>query len=45
MPALLSLFFFILLNNLMGLVPIFPFGANVTGNISVTMVFALFTFL
>lgn len=44
MPALLSLFFFILLNNLMGLVPIFPFGANVTGNISVTMVFALFTF-
>lgn len=44
MPPLLSLFFFILLNNLLGLIPIFPFGANVTGNISVTMVLALFTF-
>ena len=45
MPPLLSLFFFILLNNLLGLIPIFPFGANVTGNISVTLVLALFTFL
>jgi F-type H+-transporting ATPase subunit a len=44
MPFLLTLFFFILINNLLGLVPIFPFGANVTGNISVTMVLALFTF-
>lgn len=44
MPFLLSLFFFILLNNLLGLIPIFPFGANVTGNIAVTLVFALFTF-
>lgn len=44
MPALLTLFFFILLNNLLGLIPVFPFGANVTGNIAVTMVFALFTF-
>jgi F-type H+-transporting ATPase subunit a len=44
MPALLTLFFFILLNNLLGLIPIFPFGANVTGNIAVTMVLALFTF-
>jgi len=44
MPPLLTLFFFILLNNLLGLIPIFPFGANVTGNIAVTMVFALFTF-
>jgi F-type H+-transporting ATPase subunit a len=44
MPPLLTLFFFILLNNLLGLVPVFPFGANVTGNIAVTMVFALFTF-
>lgn len=44
MPYLLTLFFFILLNNLMGLIPIFPFGANVTGNIAVTMVLALFTF-
>jgi F-type H+-transporting ATPase subunit a len=38
-------FFFILINNLLGLVPIFPFGANVTGNIAVTLVLALFTFI
>ncbi len=44
MPFLLTLFFFILLNNFMGLIPIPPFGANVTGNIGVTMVLALFTF-
>jgi len=45
MPYLLTLFFFILVNNLMGLIPFFPFGANVTGNIAVTLVLALFTFL
>lgn len=44
MPFLLTMFFFILINNLLGLIPVFPFGANVTGNISVTMVLALFTF-
>jgi F-type H+-transporting ATPase subunit a len=44
MPFLLSLFFFILINNFIGLIPIPPFGANVTGNIAVTMVLALFTF-
>jgi len=44
MPFLLTLFFFIFLNNLLGLVPIFPGGANVTGNIAVTGVLALFTF-
>lgn len=44
MPFLLTLFFFIFLNNLLGLIPIFPGGANVTGNITVTMVLALFTF-
>lgn len=44
LPFLLTLFFFILFNNLIGLIPIFPFGSNVTGNISVTMVLALFTF-
>lgn len=44
MPFLLTLFFFIFFNNLLGLVPIFPGGANVTGNITVTMVLALFTF-
>jgi F-type H+-transporting ATPase subunit a len=45
MPYLLTIFFFILLNNLMGLIPFFPFGANVTGNIAVTMVLAVFTFI
>ncbi len=44
MPYLLTVFFFILINNLMGLIPFFPFGANVTGNIALTMVLALFTF-
>ena len=44
MPFLLSVFFFILINNVLGLVPIFPFGANVTGNIGVTLVLAMFTF-
>ena len=45
MPYLLSVFFFILINNLMGLIPYPPpFGANVTGNLAVTMTLALFTF-
>ena len=43
-PYLLTVFFFIFLNNLMGLIPVFPAGANVTGNIAVTLVLALFTF-
>ena len=43
-PYLLTLFFFILINNLMGLIPIFPGGANVTGNITITMILALITF-
>ncbi len=43
-PLLLTLFYFILLNNLMGLIPIFPAGANVTGNIAVTLTLALVTF-
>jgi F-type H+-transporting ATPase subunit a len=44
MPYLVTVFFFILVNNLMGLIPIFPGGANVTGNIAVTLVLALLTF-
>lgn len=44
-PYLLTAFFFILVNNLMGLVPFFPGGANVTGNIAVTMVLAFCTFV
>lgn len=45
MPYLLTVFFFILILNLFGLIPFFPFGANVTGNIAVTMVLAVFTLL
>ena len=44
-PYLLTAFFFIFINNLMGLVPFFPGGANVTGNIAITMVLAICTFL
>ncbi len=43
-PYLLTAFFFIFFNNLLGLIPFMPGGANVTGNISVTFVLALFTF-
>lgn len=44
-PYLLTVFFFIFINNLLGLVPIAPGGANVTGNLAVTGVLALFTFV
>ncbi|MDL2296390.1 F0F1 ATP synthase subunit A [Bacteroidales bacterium OttesenSCG-928-B11] len=44
LPYLLTLFFFIFINNLLGLLPIFPGGANLTGNIAVTAVLALITF-
>lgn len=44
-PYLLTVFFFIFLNNILGLIPIFPAGANVTGNIAVTLVLAVCTFL
>ena len=44
-PYLLTAFFFIFLSNLIGIVPFFPGGANVTGNIAVTMVLALCTFV
>ncbi|MBO7229844.1 MAG: F0F1 ATP synthase subunit A [Bacteroidaceae bacterium] len=44
-PYLLTAFFFIFLSNLMGLLPIFPGGANVTGNIAVTFALALCTFI
>ncbi|MBR4912665.1 MAG: F0F1 ATP synthase subunit A [Bacteroidales bacterium] len=43
-PYLLTLFFFIFLNNMLGIVPIFPGGANLTGNIAVTGILALITF-
>lgn len=36
MPLLLTVFFFILINNLIGIIPFFPGGYNLTGNIAVT---------
>lgn len=46
MPYLLTAFFFILINNLMGLIPFPPpFGGNVTGNIAITFLLASCTFL
>ena len=45
LPFLLTVFFFILINNLMGLIPFFPGGANVSGNIAFTCTLAVFTFL
>jgi len=45
MPYLMTLFFFIFFSNLLGLIPFFPGGANLTGNIAITMVMALFTFV
>ena len=43
-PYLLTVFFFIFFANLFGLIPFFPFGANVTGNLSITVVLALLTY-
>jgi F-type H+-transporting ATPase subunit a len=43
MPFLLTVFFFIWINNLLGLIPFFPGGANVTGSISIALVLAAFT--
>lgn len=44
-PYLLTVFFFIFFCNLFGLIPFFPFGANVTGNLSITLVLALCTYV
>ena len=44
MPFLLSLFFFIWLNNMFGLIPFFPGGVNLSGNIAFTMVLAVIVF-
>lgn len=44
-PFLLTVFFFIFIMNLMGLIVVFPGGANLTGNIAVTLVLAVLTFI
>ena len=45
MPYLLTAFFFIWINNLLGLIPFFPGGSNLTGNIAFTMVMAVLTLI
>ena len=45
LPYLLTLFFFIFFCNVLGLIPFFPAGANITGNIAVTATLAVITFL
>lgn len=45
LPYLLTLFFFIWITNMMGLIPFFPGGSNVTGNIAVTFTLAVMTLL
>lgn len=44
-PYLLTSFFFIFFANLLGLIVVFPGGANLMGNMSVTLVLALCTFV
>jgi len=44
-PFIMTLFFFILVCNLLGLIPFFPGSSNVTGNLGVTLVLAVLAFL
>ncbi len=44
-PYLCTAFFWILINNMLGIVPFFPGGANVTGNLAVTGVLGICSFL
>lgn len=44
-PYLLTIFFFIFINNLLGLIPFLPGGANLTGNLTVTLFLAVCTLL
>ena len=43
-PFLCMAFLWILLNNFLGILPFFPGGANLTGNIAITLFLALCTF-
>jgi F-type H+-transporting ATPase subunit a len=45
MPYLLTIFFFVWINNLMGLIPFFPGASNVSGNIAFTAVLSIITYL
>ncbi len=45
MPYLLTVFFFIWINNIIGIIPFFPFGGNLTGNIIFTFTMAIIVYL
>ena len=45
LPYILTLFFFIWINNLIGLVPFFPGGSNLSGNIAFTFTLSLLTYI
>lgn len=45
LPYLLTLFFFIFFCNILGLIPIFPAGANINGSLAVTATLAVITFI
>ncbi|MBA3705032.1 MAG: F0F1 ATP synthase subunit A [Bacteroidetes bacterium] len=45
LPFLLTVFFFLWINNLMGLIPILPGGANLTGNIAIGLTLAAIVFI
>ncbi|MCO5946385.1 F0F1 ATP synthase subunit A [Mucilaginibacter flavidus] len=45
MPLLLTIFFFILINNIFGMIPVFPGAFNLTGNIAVTLVLSVIVLL
>jgi F-type H+-transporting ATPase subunit a len=42
-PYLLTIFFFIWFNNMLGMIPFLPGGANLTGNLTVTLFLAVCT--
>ena len=44
-PYLITLFCFIIINNIIGVIPFFPGGTNVSGNIAFTFVLAVISFL
>lgn len=44
-PYLLTAFFFVFTCNIIGMIPIFPAGANITGNIAITFFLAMCTFI
>jgi F-type H+-transporting ATPase subunit a len=44
-PYLLTVFFFIWINNMIGLIPFFPFSSNLTGNIAFTLTMAVCTMI